>query len=283
MIDHIKPLTQQQRLDARQKAIQVIEAMAGVKPERDHFKNTTISKYPTWITDMVVTLSLVVLLTAFLLSAIRLYHIGYETFHQTLENEFASIVAGFAIVLLSEAASVLFTLALSVIGQSQTQRWILLASIIGTAALALSGNYYVALHQQDLTVFSVREAMLPPLLTLSTAYVLKELLLSVIELRHADQQAYEVAVEEWKQATAYPEDHPDFLQAYANELRDLIIKANRRRKTVKEAMGTVWGFAWRELIRRELKTENWFLIEEPERKEVIPEQSESPLALIKGS
>jgi hypothetical protein len=72
MFEHIQPLTQQQRLEARQKAIKVIEALAGEKPKREHFKNSTISKYPHWITGIVVVLSLVVLFTAFLLSAMRL-------------------------------------------------------------------------------------------------------------------------------------------------------------------------------------------------------------------
>ncbi|MBZ0304658.1 MAG: hypothetical protein K8I82_01200, partial [Anaerolineae bacterium] len=131
-------------MQARKQAVEVVEALAGKKPVREQFRNSTISKYPHWITGMVVGLSLIVLLTAFLLSAMRLYHIGYATFHQTLANDFASTVAGFAIVLLSEAAAVLFTIALSVIGQSPTQKRVLLASIFATAALALSGNYYVA-------------------------------------------------------------------------------------------------------------------------------------------
>ena len=122
MLEHIQPLTQQQRLDARKKAIKVIEALAGEKPERSQFKNTTFSKYPHWITGIVVVLSLVVLLTAFLLSAMRLYYIGYETFYETLEHDLMSSVAGFAIVSLSEAAAVLFTIALSVIGQTRTQK-----------------------------------------------------------------------------------------------------------------------------------------------------------------
>jgi hypothetical protein len=258
MFEHIQPLTQQQRLEARQKAIRVIEALAGEKPKREHFKNTSISQYPQWITGIVVVLSLVVLFTSFLLSAMRLYHIGYATFYKTLANDLSSTIAGYAIVLLSEAAAVLFTIALSVIGQSKTQKRILSASIAGTAALALSGNYYVALHSNDLTVFSVLEAMLPPLLTLSTAYVLKELLLNIIEQRHADQNAFALALLEWEQSIANPEEHPKFLQAYANELRDALVKSNRRRKATREAMEQLANTDWKTLVKRELQTEDWF-------------------------
>lgn len=258
MFEHIQPLTQQQRLEGRQKAIKVIEALAGERPKREHFKNSSVSKYPQWITALVVVLSVIVLMTAFLLSAMRLYHIGYETFYETLAHDLMSIIAGLAIVLLSEAAAVLFTIALSVIGQTQTQRRILLASIVGTAALALSGNYYVALYEHALTVFNVLEAMLPPLLTLSTAYVLKELLLCVIEQCHADQIAYEQAMSDWQRLTANPESHPKFTQAYANELRDMLIKINRRRKLSKTAIEQLEAPQWRTLVKRELQTEDWF-------------------------
>jgi len=258
MIEHIQPLTQQQRLEARKKAIKVIEALAGEKPKREYFKNTSISQYPHWITGIVVALSLVVLFTSFLLSAMRLYHIGYATFYETLKNDLSSTIAGFAIVLLSEAAAVLFTIALSAIGQSKTQKRILSASIAGTAALALSGNYYVALHGNELTVFSVLEAMLPPLLTFSTAYVLKELLLNIIEQRHADQHAFALVLLEWEQSIANPEEHPKFLQAYANELRDALIKDNRRKKAVKNILEQLTNVDWQSLVKRELQTEDWF-------------------------
>ncbi|MCL4880522.1 MAG: hypothetical protein KJ064_28010 [Anaerolineae bacterium] len=209
-------------------------------------------------------LSIIVLLTAFLLSAMRLYHIGYATFYETLAHDLMSIIAGLAIVLLSEAAAVLFTIALSVIGQTSTQRRILLASIVGTAALALSGNYYVALYEHELTIFNVLEAMLPPLLTLSTAYVLKELLLRVIEQRHADQIAYEQALLDWQRSTANPESHPKFTQAYATELRDALIKINRRRKASKSAIEQLEAPQWRTLVKHELQTEDWFDVTDEE-------------------
>jgi hypothetical protein len=166
-------------------------------------------------------------------------------------------VAGWAIVFMSEATAVLFTIALSVIGQSRTQKIILMASIIGSAALALSGNYYVALHDHSVTVFSVFEAMFPPLFTLATAYVLKELMLERIQARHADQQAYEIAMIEWQAATADPEQHPQFDQAYANELRDAIIRKNRS-EAAQDAMRGFTSVDWTALVQREMQTEDWF-------------------------
>jgi hypothetical protein len=107
-------------------------------------------------------------------------------------------------------------------------------------------------------VFSVLEAMLPPLLTLSTAYVLKELLLNIIEQRHTDQNAYEFVLMEWERSTVNPEQHPQFVQAYANELRDALIKSNRRRKVAREMMEQLASVEWKTLVKRELQTEEWF-------------------------
>lgn len=119
--------------------------------------------------------------------------------------------------------------------------------------------------------------MLPPLLTLSTAYVLKELLLRVIENRHADQIAFETALAEWKRAIAYPEQHPNFSQAYANELPDLLIKANRRSKTTRETIEQLDRATWRLLVQRELHTENWFITQQHEsiRETLIIEKGEA--------
>ena len=106
--------------------------------------------------------------------------------------------------------------------------------------------------------------MLPPLLTLSTACVLKELLLRVIEQRHADQITYEQALSHWQSSTANPEQYPQFTKAYATELRDALIKVNRRRKTSKVAIEQLEAPQWRILVKRELQTEDWFDIKDEE-------------------
>jgi hypothetical protein len=87
---------------------------------------------------------------------------------------------------------------------------------------------------------------------------LKELLLNIIEQRHADQNAFALALLEWEQSIANPEEHPKFLQAYANELRDALVKSNRRRKATREAMEQLANTDWKTLVKRELQTEDWF-------------------------
>lgn len=53
--------------------------------------------------------------------------------------------------------------------------------------------------------------MTPPLLVLSTAYVLKEQMLSAIKTRHANETSYQEALVEWQIATANPEEHPQLV------------------------------------------------------------------------
>lgn len=95
----------------------------------------------------------------------------------------------------------------------------------------------------------------PPLLVLSTAYVLKEQLLDAIETRHANERAYQEAVNLWQSATADPESHPHWMQFYANGLRDAIRKVNSRRKDALENLTTA---NWRALVYRELQADNWY-------------------------
>lgn len=251
-----KPLNQQQRLDARRRAIAAVETLAGAAPNREKFKHSSQSEYPGWLRWFIVVLALVVLACAFALSSMRLYEIGRTTFSASIDRPAAATVAGLAIVLLSEAASVLFTIAYSVLGRSAAQRRILALSVAATAALALSGNYYVALHQHEVTVFAVLEAMLPPLLTLSTAYVLKALMLDEIAARHADELAYQRAWDAWKVATSNPEDHPRYTQMYANELWDGLVKTNRR-EAVRDWLQALDGGQRSQLVQREMKADNW--------------------------
>lgn len=90
-------------------------------------------------------------------------------------------------------------------------------------------------------------------------------MLEAIELRHANERAYQEAVNNWQRATINPEAHSQWMQFYANALRDALRKANSRRREALEGLNTA---NWRALIYRELQADNWY--ETPE----IPATSE---------
>jgi hypothetical protein len=143
-------------------------------------------------------------------------------------------------------------------------------------AIALVGNVQVALPGHHSSPFAWLEAIAPPLLVLSTAYVLKEQLLESIEMRHANERAYQEAVNLWQSATADPEHHPRWMQFYANALRDAIRKANNRRKDAQASLNTG---DWRALVYRELQADNWYAepVEQVTVQEVV-QTEQHPLA-----
>lgn len=262
MIDNLRSLTQEQRQAARQAARQAVIRSIGPRPVREQFAHHTISKYPPSVTRLISILCIVLLLAAFTPSAIRLYVIGSQTFGQAIDDATAMTAVGLATVLSAEVGQVVFSLALATLGTSRSSRRLLYSSMAISTILALTGNIQTALPGHTSSPFAWLEAVAPPLLVLSTAYVLKEQVLETIEQRHADERAFQAALADWQAATADPERHPNWPQVYANALRDALIKANSRRK---EALGDMTVDDWRTVVQREMQADLWY--EEPESHE----------------
>jgi hypothetical protein len=93
------------------------------------------------------------------------------------------------------------------------------------------------------------------LLVLSTAYVIKEQLLDSIQQRHANERAFQEALNGWQLTTQDPEAHPRWSQFYANALRDALRKMNARRQETLQEMTIA---DWRAAVYRELHAEAWF-------------------------
>jgi hypothetical protein len=121
--------------------------------------------------------------------------------------------------------------------------------------LALTGNILIALPGHTQSPFAWLEAIAPPLIVLSTAYVLKEQVPESIEQRHADERAFREALAEWQTDTASPEDHPQWMQFYANALRDALRKANNRRK---ETLSQITQENWCVAVTREMRADLWY-------------------------
>jgi hypothetical protein len=275
----IRPLTQEQRQSARQAAREAVLRAIGSKPIREHFAGETISKYPVSMTRMITLLCLILLLAAFTPSAIRLYVIGSHTFSQAIPNETAKKAVGLATVLSAEIGQVVFSLALATLGASRPARRLLYSSMAITTCLALTGNIQVGLWGHTGSPFAWLEACAPPLLVLSTAFVLKEQLLEAIEHRHTTERTYQIALNEWHKATAYPEKHPQWSQFHANALRDSLSKANNRRQ---ETLAALMLADWRALVYRELQTEQWYVSpgESLVLAQMVQEMEPAPLSVL---
>ena len=229
----------------------------GERPLREAFDRHTASRYPPSVTKLINALCIILLLAAFTPSAIRLFVIGSETFGAAVPDNLAMVAVGVATVLTAEIGQVVFSLALATMGTTASARRLLYASMGIATAIALVGNVQVALPGHMDSPFAWLEAIAPPLLVLSTAYVLKEQLLDSIKMRHANERAYQEAVNEWQRATINPEAHPLWMQFYANALRDALRKANSRRR---EALMSLTTGDWRALVYRELQADNWYTV-----------------------
>jgi len=280
MLAQIKPLTQEERQIAHAAAEEAVMRDIGERPQRDQYNHHAVHRYPPLVTKLITGLCIALLLAAFTPSAIRLYVIGSSTFGAAVPYELAMIAVGIATVLTAEVGQVVFSLALATLGTTPNARRLLYASMGIATAIALVGNVQVALPGHTTSPFAWLEAIAPPLLVLSTAYVLKEQMLEAIELRHANERAYQEAVNDWQRATINPEAHSQWMQFYANALRDALRKANSRRREALEGLNTT---DWRALIYRELQADNWYEQPMPETQvgAVVPEEltEQSPLAL----
>jgi len=255
LLSQVRSLTQDERQLARGAAQEAVFRDIGERPQRDQFNHYAARRYPPNVTKLINVLCILLLLAAFTPSAIRLYVIGSQTFGAAVPYEMAMIAVGIATVLTAEVGQVVFSLALATLGTTRNARRLLYTSMGIATAIALVGNVQVALPGHVESPFAWLEAIAPPLLVLSTAYVLKEQMLEAIELRHANERAYQEAINQWQQAAASPETHPQWMQFYANALRDAIRKQNSRRKEVIDGLTTA---DWRALVYRELQADDWY-------------------------
>jgi hypothetical protein len=255
MLAQIKPLTQEERQHARAAAQEAVLREIGDRPDRERFNHYAARRYPPGVTRLINALCIALLLAAFTPSAIRLYVIGSQTFGAAVPYELAMVAVGIATVLTAEVGQVVFSLALATLGTSTGARRLLYTSMGIATAIALVGNVQVALPGHVESPFAWLEAIAPPLLVLSTAYVLKEQMLDAIEQRHANERAYQEAVNDWSRAAVNPEAHPRWKQFHANAIRDALRKANARRR---EAVEALTHGDWRALVYRELQAEDWY-------------------------
>jgi hypothetical protein len=196
-------------------------------------------------------------LAAFTPSAIRLYVIGSQTFGQAVSSSAAMTAVGLATVLSAEVGQVVFSLALATLGTSRVSRRLLYASMAITTILSLMGNIQISLPGHMNSPFAWLESIAPPILVLSTAYVLKEQALESTERRHANERAFQAALTDWQVAVSDPEDHPQWLQFYANALRDALRKTNNRRQ---ETLTQMTQNDWHLAVTREMRADLWYTV-----------------------
>lgn len=270
----IRSLTQEERQNARAAAHEAVYRVVGSRPERSQFEHHTASKYPPRVTRMITALCLLLLVAAFTPSAIRLYTIGSQTFGQTIKNTDAMLLVGLATVLTAETGQVVFSLALATLGTTRSSRTLLYTSAMIATLIALVGNIQIALPGHVSSPFAWFEAIAPPLLVLSTAYVLKEQMLENIQERFASERFYQEALSVWNDRVGNPEGYTHWHQVHANAIRDALCKANNRRK---DALADMTDSDWRAAVWRELQADSWYAVND---QGIDPRPTQPPILAV---
>ena len=253
----IQPLSDEQRLEARERAAKLTLKAVGDQPRRENFINTNIGKYPLWFTRFVAGLMAVVFIAAGMPSLFRLYSAGRDYFMHGINDNLQASIVGFSTFLLAESLVILSTIAARVYFTGRA-RYIFVVPVLMGLAMALVGNWTVV---QPKDLFSWLETLIPPFTVLFVALIGERLILESLETRHANEKAYQEALVSWQLATHAPEDHPRFSSALANTLRDALRITNSegtgasRRKELLAALTTEH---WKALVYRELQADNWY-------------------------
>lgn len=273
IIEKVTALTQQQRIESRQIARGNVVASKGTPPKRMNFTTHNYGRFPFGVRMAIMALITIVLIAAFILSAMRLYDIGNTEFYKTIQDGNSAMAAGIFIILLAEASTVLFMIAISVIGDSWISKGIMFALAILATLIALFGNYYIALDGQETNIFSWLEALSPPIITIGTAFVLERFIFGMIEQRHKDQLEFEATLKIYQEQIANPENDDQFMQLYANALWDMLLKNNRDRRRkhdgvpIPDLLSQLPTHIKHVLVSREIEADSWYKPKTEGRKE----------------
>lgn len=261
--------------------------IVGSEPTPSDFTRKVYSKYPPEHTQRMKRLGYGLLVPAFFGSAIRIFLAAFETNaiyltgtqHPTLSvSMIVAVLVGLTSVLLAETGQVAFTLwASSVPDEARGMRAALQIGAWSCMAFALAANIYIVkpgAQWQDAGACALAwiETVLPPVVVLIAASVLKSLTLNDIEDRHAAHVDYDTQHNEWLARKAEAHQHERWMYAAANELRDAIRNENRRSYA---KLRELTNDDWRVLVLRELSADNWYAQSVPTETAALPAQTEA--------
>jgi hypothetical protein len=250
-INKVNPLTQEQRDEAYNATRKRI---AGPEPV---FSTTGVDdKYPRWITRTVTVLCLIMLVVAFLPSAMRLNAVALTTNLEIMEHETSVYVAALATVVMAEIGQIIFSLAAATNADKWQRRMLVFGAIVCTL-IALSGNAGSMGIKALESVFAFLETFAPPVLVLIIAQILKSQMLHATEATHTSKRNHAHALMTWNAAYANANNAAAWDDTLANALRDALRSANRQSKAV---LRELTNADWRALVIRERSAEEWWKV-----------------------
>lgn len=260
MVSIIHP-TNQQRIDARNRAKEMVVTLAGAKPTPDEFRENHVGQYPPLVVNGVLFLCAVALLAAFYPSAMRLYEAGYHSFYFAIQNPMKASLAGVSLIVMAELTLLICNLALTVIEPSSFYRLLLNTGSVLSTSIAIVGNVQVGLVGQFSSPIAYLETMTPPLLVVILSFVLKGVLLTRIGDSHQWKLAFKEALNHWQQDVRSAEHSPKFKQSYAAELKSLYVTINgegRGRTERLNYLNALSSQEWSAIVKAAFREDGWY-------------------------
>lgn len=269
---NIRPL----RESERQKAYETAKKWtAGKEPKLDN-KQVVLTKYHPYVVSIVLILCIVLLVAAFVPSALRIHEAGKSEFCNT-EGTFTEDVCntvGWTAVLLAETGSLVFILALSVV-ESTTRinmgsysidpvQVLLWSSAFVSVLVAIVGNAHIGQPWKHGQLFDYLIVFVPPTLVLTVGYILKDFLLELLRSRRERNKVYLERKFMYEAVLENPETHEKWLSFYSKAIKEALQSANRNRI---DQLETLSRDDWMELVLHEMKESNWTV--NPERLQEI--------------
>ena len=255
ILNTLRELTDDERLDAKDTARAVILREIGDKPTRDQFAGMTLSEYPQKVTRLVAFLMAVVFIAAALPSMFRLYDAGREAHFNITSNLMQARIVGASTFVLAEFLIITSTLAVSIFARQWWQRALFGLAILIGLAVAFVGNWQ---EVQPDTLFKWLETIAPPLTVVVMSFVGERLLMESIKQGHEDNLAYETALQQWQESTQAIEHHSRWQVTYGSALVTAIKHANKSktgRAKIDTFMSEMSRRAWANAVPREFAIE----------------------------
>lgn len=273
----IQNLTAQELFEAKEAARSLIRRRAGDPPDLADFQGDNHADFPLATVRVVRFWVWVIILSAFVLSAGRAYYIGRATYAENMDVWIMPVLAGVGIVILSEAAQIGLTMAITVLpGLGRWGRRGLAVGAVMATGIALTANVQIGLNLTDgdplawlgqwiaLTTtnpFKFLEITAPPTITLIGANVLKAIHLERARQYQRARAAYRDALAEYERQTSDPEQSPDWRITLANTIRDHIWSKNDHGRGRQARAATMRAFSdaqWSALVNEALNTTQWY-------------------------
>lgn len=247
-VQRINALTQEQRDQAYQ---QTRHRIAGEPPSKTQ---NAERKYPRWMQGIIVFLCGVMLVAAFIPSAMRLNAIALDINRWTMTHELSLYAAALCVVLMAEVGQVIFSLA-ATNADGKVERLALWSGSLICLVIALVGNGVAEGEHAWRNALAPLVTFAPPVLVLITANVLKRQMLKAIEHTQTMNAAFEKATHAWQSAYANAHLDASWDRTLANTLKDALRSANKQSKAVLRDLD---ASDWRTLVMRERSAEEWW-------------------------